>query len=227
MDLLNSNGARAAAAFSLLAALSYLLLPFEAGSLAFIIQKSLACFSLAVVVVMVAPPGPTKKTLILALLASTAGDAFLAIRQGDYFIHGLGSFLIAHILYIRIFARNLNRSEASHQAVRRTLSVAIIGFAAAMMYLLWDALGGMKAPVFVYITVISIMGVAALLSRLSLFWAGFGAISFMVSDGIIAVNKFLVPFDLASPFIWVTYMAAQYSLVYAILRFQAQKKADI
>ncbi|MBO6826611.1 MAG: lysoplasmalogenase [Sneathiella sp.] len=225
--MIQSNGARAALAISLLAAFSYLLLPFPVGSISIIIQKSLACFSLAILVTLVAPAGHTKKTLILALLASTAGDAFLAIRTGDFFIHGLGSFLIAHLLYIRIFAKNISGAAASSQNLRHTGSALIIGFAIIMMYLLWDNLGGMKAPVFIYITVISIMGVTAILSNFSLLWAGLGAISFMVSDAAIAVNKFLSPFDWSGPFIWITYMLAQYALVYAILSSEPQKKAAI
>ena len=226
MHMLNTNGARAALAISLLAAISYLLIPFQAGSIAIIVQKSLACFSLAALVAIAAPSGQIKKTLILSLLASTAGDAFLAIRHGDFFIYGLGSFLITHLLYIRIFAKNLATAVDPRQLIRRLLALIIIGFAAIMMYLLWDKLGGMKAPVFIYISVISLMSIAAFFSRFSLLWAGLGAASFMISDATIAVNKFITPFEWSGPFIWITYMFAQYALVYAILSQQAQKKAD-
>jgi uncharacterized membrane protein YhhN len=38
----------------------------------------------------------------------------------------------------------------------------------------------------------------------------FGAIFFLVSDALLALNKFVIQFDYAGVFIMATYMAAQY-----------------
>ena len=212
---------------SLIAAISYLIVPFEAGSTLFIIQKSLACTCLAAAVAFSGLIGQTEKTLVLALLASSAGDAFLAVRSSDMFVQGLGSFLIAHLLYIRIFARHRAISFFSEHSRRRDLlSILTVILAGGMLVILWPALGPMKIPVFLYVAVIAAMGVFAIYSAFPAAMVIAGAFSFIFSDANIAVNKFLHPYELAGPIIWITYVLAQYLITFAILKGLQTKKAS-
>ena len=84
----------------------------------------------------------------------------------------------------------------------------------------------MKIPVIVYALVISIMLYVVIQLHLStkqkatriLVW---GAIFFVLSDSILAINKFYTPINWSSFWIMSTYLTAQFLLVYGIL---AQKK---
>ncbi len=201
----------------------YLFMPFASGSIAIIIQKSAACGLLAILGYWAAPDGRTRKMLCLALICSAAGDAFLAVRSSDMFTQGLGSFLIAHLVYISILARahDFNRDDR----LRQIGAAVIILFALGMMYLLWPNLGGLKAPVFIYIAVISIMALFALYSRYSALFIVGGAVSFLISDATIAINKFLYPFDQSGTLIWVTYILAQVLITLAIINGPKHKNA--
>jgi uncharacterized membrane protein YhhN len=51
------------------------------------------------------------------------------------------------------------------------------------------------------------------------FWFALaGAVLFMISDSLLAINKFMNPLPQASLFIMLTYIAAQYLIVEGILR---------
>ncbi len=208
-----------------LSAAAYLLLPLEEGSLTFIVTKASGCILLALAAFLSVQDPKTKKLIILALLFSSLGDVFLAIRSADYFIQGLGSFLIAHLVYIVIFTQARRQSSLSRSSAGLVALISIFAF--FMMWKLWPVLGQMKAPVYIYISVISLMAVAAIFSRYKSILVVTGAMSFLVSDAIIAIDKFINPFSLSSPIIWVTYFSAQLLLTLAIIRGPESKNADL
>ena len=152
--------------------------------------------------------------LLGALLFSLSGDVWLMLA-GDYFIAGLASFLVAHVFYIALF----------HQGQRwfpnRKALLGVLGFGAVMLGVLWSSLGDpmLKGAVTAYVSVISLMAAQALGRAGSLGTAAarhvaLGACVFMVSDTLIAVNKFLMPLPLSSLWILVTYYAAQMLIVH-------------
>lgn len=225
LDIRNfSNKVSVILALATLCATAYLLLPLKAGSLIFIATKASGCILLAFAAILSVQDQKTKKLIVLALLFSSLGDIFLAIRSTDYFIQGLGSFLIAHLIYIVIFVQARSQSPLSrpHSALVAVISV----FAIFMMWVLWPTLGQMKAPVYIYISVISLMAGAAIFSRYKSILVITGALSFLLSDATIAVDKFISSFSQASPIIWVTYFSAQLLLTLAILNGPQTKNAD-
>ena len=150
--------------------------------------------------------------LVGALALSAAGDAFLS-RPGDRaFLAGLASFLVAHVLYIALFALSGGGVQ--------TLFSARAGLAVAMLLavfliarrLLPKVDSDLKLPVSIYTAAIAAMGLAALTVGN---WAIVaGAILFMVSDSILAWEKFLLPAGARSGAamrraVWITYYAAQ------------------
>jgi len=76
----------------------------------------------------------------------------------------------------------------------------------------------MSIPVSIYVLAISSMVLSAV-NRLQ--WAGeksgpwvlMGALSFLLSDALLAVNKFVDPVPLAGLWIMLTYITAQYLIV--------------
>lgn len=152
-----------------------------------------------------------------ALFFSLAGDAFLMFE--GFFIPGLVSFLLAHVCYIALL-----RSDAPWLASRRAL--AYISLVAAAMYaLLW--LGGLPAalrlPVLAYVGVIATMAAQAwgrhrvLRNPASLLVAA-GASLFMLSDSLLAINRFVQPLPWAAVGVLATYYAAQALILHGFLR---------
>lgn len=152
-----------------------------------------------------------------ALFFSLAGDAFLMFE--GLFIPGLVSFLLAHVCYIALL-----RSDAPWLASRR--AVACISLVAAAMYaLLW--LGGLPAalrlPVLAYVGVIATMAAQAwgrhrvLRNPASLLVAA-GASLFMLSDSLLAINRFVQPLPWAAVGVLATYYAAQALILHGFLR---------
>lgn len=172
------------------------------------ITKTLAVALLAVLAFVQQAPW----LLVCALGLSAAGDAFLSRPDDRAFLAGLGSFLAAHVLYILLFATpgNVIESLLSPRvglAVAMSLAVFLI-----LRRLLPNVEKGLKLPVLIYGIAIAAMGLAALTTGNWTIIAG--AILFMVSDSILAWEKFLLP--ACSPSgpamrysVWITYYAAQ------------------
>src|SRR5258705_8824012 len=135
-----------------------------------------------------------KKWIVLALLISWAGDVLLMFEStnGNFFIFGLVAFLIAHVFYI-LFYENVVRKEGIGKNYWWFLPVII--YYIALIYILSPHLGDMKLPVRIYGIVISYMLVQALQTgRIKDFGAAtlmiVGAVLFITSDSILAINKF-------------------------------------
>jgi uncharacterized membrane protein YhhN len=143
-----------------------------------------------------------------ALLLSALGDVFLDLTGEQWFVYGLGSFLIAHLFYIVLFVRQWRRRLAA-RAARSIVAALFVVFAAAMFAGLWPRLGEMRLPVAAYMGALTCMSVAAALAGFRTWWVVIGAALFMLSDSLIAVGKFMSPVALSGYLIWATYYAAQ------------------
>jgi sterol desaturase/sphingolipid hydroxylase (fatty acid hydroxylase superfamily)/uncharacterized membrane protein YhhN len=154
------------------------------------------------------------KFLMAALVFSLGGDVFLML-PGNYFIPGLASFLVAHVFYLALF----RQGQCWFPSRRAMLVVAGVG---AVMYgVIWGGLGDpvLKIAVLAYVCVISLMasqaiGRATVLADAPARWVALGACVFMVSDALIAINKFVTPVPLASLWILATYYCAQLLIVH-------------
>jgi uncharacterized membrane protein YhhN len=150
------------------------------------------------------------RTLVgAALLASMAGDIFLLSPR--YFVPGLASFLIGHLLYIAAFLPAVSVDTAG-----LALLVPFVGFAALVLRHLWPHLGSHRAPVSAYVGVITTMGWLATLRAVGGevaphdgMLAAAGAYAFMASDTTLAVNRFARPLRGGQIVIMGTYYLAQ------------------
>jgi len=155
------------------------------------------------------------KTLILiGLVFSLMGDVFLMLPK-DRFIAGLVSFLVAHLLFIGAMVSGLGPFYAW---------IPFIPIAVYMIILLWILLpktGKMTVPVLVYALVIMLFlwqaaGRAWYLAGDSSSNAFFGAVLFVISDSILAYNKFVKSFKLAELIIMLSYWSALVLLAFSI-----------
>jgi uncharacterized membrane protein YhhN len=164
-----------------------------------------------------------KKCIALALAFSWAGDVLLMFESinSNFFIFGLVAFLIAHVFYI-LFYENVIRKEDLRKNYWWFLPVII--YYIALIYILSPNLGDMKLPVRIYGIVISYMLIQALqtggiknLGAATLMIAG--AVLFITSDSILAINKFYESFEYAGIAIMLTYGIAQLLITLGAVRY--------
>lgn len=141
----------------------------------------------------------------IGLIFSFLGDIVLALPIEKSFMIGLGLFLIAHLFYIYSFFR----SERVEPMSRRNWIGLIIFFAIFMALLILPKAGALAIPVGIYLTVIAVMAGFASLQKQNggLFFTA--AFIFMVSDGLIAWNKFIQALPNSALLIMTTYYIAQ------------------
>ena len=153
--------------------------------------------------------GLKARNLYLALFFSLLGDIFLMFGGEIYFMMGLGSFLIAHLFYIWLFKRDFQFNWL------RALPFLII----TSSYFLFIKSGieqNLLLPVAIYCLVITFMGIFAAsrkTNQYSYFIVLLGSILFIISDSLIAFNKFYTPLPLSSLWVMSTYGLAQFLIV--------------
>jgi uncharacterized membrane protein YhhN len=164
-----------------------------------------------------------KKWMILALLFSWAGDVLLMFEPMNsmFFIFGLAAFLIAHIFYIILFDL-IRVKEKERQSLLPLLPIAI--YYLVLIGLLPPHLDEMKKPVSIYGLIISIMLSFAIdlwriKDRTVSFLIISGAFLFIVSDSLLALNKFYKPFEYAGIAIMLTYGIAQLLITLGTARY--------
>ena len=172
-----------------------------------------------------------KGILIQALVMSTLGDFLLLFSDINelFFICGLISFLIAHIIYIRLFLRKLN-SRFSYTWVFSSLAFLGI-YLYYFLDTMWDNLKTMKIPVTIYALVISIMlfVVIQLVATKSLRKAEYvllGAFFFVVSDSLLAWNMFYQEIAQGSFWVMSTYLLAQFLIVYGWVNSMKKRELE-
>ena len=185
---------------------------------------------LLVVAVYLSEKFKTKTLLLTALTFSWIGDVILLFAdKGEiYFILGLVAFLVSHVFYIVLFSK-----QAISKTIKNKISFGagiglIVIYFLMMISTLAPKLGSLTIPVVIYAVVISTMLFYAL--KGSFQWNTIpyqsvliGAIFFISSDSILAFNKFDQPIPYASFLIMITYLAAQFCIVWGILKLNQKK----
>lgn len=204
--------------FSVLLAIAYLFYGQRRSTPLKVAAKTLSVGLLALL--SAEAGGPWLLTLALVLCA--AGDFFLAIEDKDerFFLAGLVSFLAGHVAYVVLFAAMPASQAPLPQVALGIVGVAMVAIALGMGRRLFGAAAELRWPVMVYIAAILAMGMAAIWNGAGLIVAG--AASFMISDTILAADRFLMKPDtagrqFAGPVIWITYVAAQVLILFGVL----------
>jgi uncharacterized membrane protein YhhN len=166
---------------------------------------------------------PRSKPLMIALIACWLGDVALMFvgLKPSWFMTGLVLFLAGHVLYIITYRQH--RSEADDHAlltvqrIRFALPVVLAG--TGLVVVLLPVLGGgLQFPVIIYALAIVVMVMSAIFrfgrTNNKSYWLVLtGAVLFMVSDSILAINKFLGAIEMGGVLIMLTYIAAQFLIV--------------
>jgi uncharacterized membrane protein YhhN len=166
-------------------------------------------------------------SVMLAIVLSFAGDVFLMFTHinNSYFLMGLLSFLTAHIFYIMAYRQHRyedsNNSLRGVQRIRFAFPVVLAG--TGLIIVLYPVLGDLKFPVMLYAGVLIVMVLSSLFryghTNANSFGLVFGgAVLFLISDSVLAINKFLQPVPNGILAIMMTYIVGQFLIVTGLVR---------
>jgi uncharacterized membrane protein YhhN len=165
------------------------------------------------------------KFYVLALICSFLGDVFLMYKGERYFIVGLISFLVAHLIFIKIVTSKLQKTTIS-KIITSIIPFLILFF--GLIYFLKDNLSELLIPIIIYGLTISTFGVLAMLNYLitknnKSFLMFVGAVIFISSDSILAINKFYYTTKVMEVLIMATYIVAQFLIYKSMIKAESLK----
>ncbi len=170
--------------------------------------------------------------ILIGLLFSIVGDSLLMLvsygpRQDHFFLFGLGAFLIAQISYALGFWQRSRGQNGWLQTKPLRLAPLVLYLGLMLWLLLPVVTPEMRIPIAIYATAISAM-VAGVLNLYGLIPPPIfrpllaGVLLFLLSDSLIALNKFLLPFPLSGLAIMATYLMAQYWIASSAVQLGGQ-----
>jgi uncharacterized membrane protein YhhN len=203
-------------ALALLSAVLTILSDAKGSERLFHVFKPLTMVFIISVAFAARPPVPASyKTLILAgLVCSLAGDVALMFPD-RWFEAGLVSFMAAHVFYILAFKPGPGRPFST------VILLPFIIFGLLMFRILAPSLGRLKFPVLVYIAAITVMAWLAAGRFIQMggtrpLLAFAGAVFFLVSDSVLAYDRFARKIGPAQAIILGTYFPAQLLIALSI-----------
>ena len=149
-----------------------------------------------------APAGTYRRWILIGLGFSILGDLALA-WPADLFIIGLAAFFCAHLAYLRAYLDETRTFAPGALLVAAACGVGLFTLLA------WHGLGDLLIPVAAYALVISAMLWRALACA---GLAALGAASFVLSDSLIGIDRFVSPFAAAPYLIILIYWLGQWAI---------------
>ena len=155
-----------------------------------------------------------RKPLVLAAIGfSSLGDIFLALTFSFNFQAGLLAFAFAQLCYAVFFFSSPNWARAKRLPV-------------ALIVVTFCLVGGVVVPttgelmwlVLFYTSTLMLMTCGSVVWTNGVAQTAIGAGVFVLSDSLIAINKFVMPLPYESFLIMVTYYLAQYLIVTGIAK---------
>ncbi|MDR6441331.1 putative membrane protein YhhN [Chryseobacterium bernardetii] len=147
------------------------------------------------------------------LILSFLGDVFLLFEWG--FMPGLGSFLLAHICYIVYFFKIKKKNAWSWLPF-------VFLYLGSFLYYIYPYLNDMKIPVVIYGITIAAMLYFSISTYSSLLILG--AILFVISDSVLAINMFVQHSTEKELVVMITYVLAQLMLVSGVVGIEKKNR---
>lgn len=163
--------------------------------------------------------------VLVAFFFSWVGDNFLMFSGKNelFFFAGVGGFFCAQLTYIYIFSTFKEKPGKGLLQRKPALIIPFIVYVIGIYILLFPGLEGLMKPI-ILVYALSLIGMSMMaLNRkgrvglLSYRLVFFGSILFLISDSMIALNKFYAEFTLAGFWIMITYIAAQYLIMRGLI----------
>ena len=176
------------------------------------------CFLAAAAAARAGVPQRYYFSMLAGLGFSAIGDAFL-MQKRDFFIAGLGSFLVAHLFYLWAFT-------AGSRFGRKRVPFIIYGATGTtLVWSLWSHIPpALRVPVGLYAVVISVMAAQASSRALlspdrGTILAAIGAALFVISDSVLALGRFGHGFDNGGTILLASYFSAQAAFALSVIWF--------
>jgi uncharacterized membrane protein YhhN len=163
--------------------------------------------------------------VLVAFFFSWMGDNFLMLSGKNelFFFAGVGGFFFAQLSYIYTFTKFSEKGGRGKLQKNPWLSLLFLAYVAGMLALLFPGLEGLMKPIIsIYALSLILMSMMALnrsgrVGAMSFKLVFFGSILFLISDSMIAFNKFHNEIPLAGFLIMITYIAAQYLIMRGLI----------
>jgi len=163
--------------------------------------------------------------VLVAFFFSWVGDNMLMFSGKNelYFFAGVGGFFIAQLTYIYIFTKFSENGGNGYLQKHLIVGILFLAYVAGIYILLNPGLEGIMKPV-ILIYALSLIGMSMMalnrhsrVNYTSFLLVFIGSVLFVISDSMIALDKFLVEFSLAGFWIMVTYISAQYLIMRGLI----------
>lgn len=174
--------------------------------------------------------------VLTGLVASMLGDVCLVYADDGYFLHGMAAFGFAHISYICAFGFKPLRpavymclfpptlllySYISSQITESVLNIAVLIYTMLILFMNWRAIARVRN---IQAVRDGVNGTCH--KRWTELVACLGAISFIVSDSVLAINRFKHPIDSAGSIVMVTYYLAQLGIALSVVKNRRKIKSE-
>lgn len=167
-------------------------------------------------------PVKAKGVFLAGMVFACAGDTFLMFSD-DWFMPGLGAFLVMQWLYSWVFYQESSFAPTSGYfwGILAVLLLIVVGLSFTILSALTDPV--LSGAVTIYSVSIATMVLLACFRKgnvpsVSFRLVTLGAFLFLVSDSLLAVNKFVLPVSNSTFWVMSTYATAQYCIVVGMLR---------
>jgi uncharacterized membrane protein YhhN len=164
-------------------------------------------------------------SVLLAFFFSWLGDNFLMFSGKNelFFFAGVGGFFCAQITYIYTFSRYSEKGGKGYLQKNPLLALVFLAYLGGILFMLFPGLEGMMKPIII-VYALSLIGMSMMalnrmgrVGRRSYLLVFVGSILFLLSDSMIALDKFYSEFWLAGFWIMITYIAAQYLIMRGLI----------
>ena len=159
--------------------------------------------------------------VLLAFFFSWLGDNFLMFSGKNelFFFAGVGGFFLAQLSYIFIYARYKEVNRKGYLQRKPGIIIFFLLYVGAIYFILLPGLEGFMKPV-ILVYALSLIGMSmmalnrrARVNPRSFRYVFAGSLLFLISDSMIAIDKFSVEIPLGGFWIMITYISAQYLIM--------------
>ena len=165
--------------------------------------------------------------VLMAFFFSWLGDIMLMFSGGYqnevFFYAGVGGFFLAQLTYIFVFSRYSETGGRGYLQKNMLVGVLFLAYVAGIYVLLYPGLEGLMKPI-ILVYAISLLGMSAMalnrsgrVNRASYLLVFTGSVLFVISDSLIAINKFYLEIPLAGFWIMLAYISAQYLITRGLI----------
>ncbi|MFA6127302.1 MAG: lysoplasmalogenase [Bacteroidales bacterium] len=181
---------------------------------------------IAVYFLIMTKPQPYRWLVLLAFFFSWAGDMLLMFgsKSEMFFFGGVGGFFLSQLTYIQVFRKFAVNLDKGLIQKKPLWVLPFVIYLLSIFAFLYPSLQGVMIPV-VAVYALSLLAMSgAAFNRIGqvdqhsssiLF---IGSVFFVISDSLLAINKFATPIPYEGFLVMATYMLAQYLIMIGLVK---------